>query len=35
MLLTLALIMRTKVLDGLYVAVGFLSARFLVEAIVL
>ena len=35
MLLALALIMRTKVLDGLYIALGLLAARFLAEAVVL
>jgi hypothetical protein len=35
MLFALALIMRTKVLDGLYIAIGLLSARFLAEAVVL
>jgi len=35
MLFALALIMRTKVLAGLYIAIGLLSARFLAEAVVL
>jgi hypothetical protein len=35
MLFVLALIMRTKKLDGLFIAVGFLASRFLIEAVVL
>ena len=33
MLFVLALIMRTKMLDGLYIAVGFCVAKFLIEAV--